>query len=170
MCQGGDFLNGDGTGSTCIYGTKSFDDENFIIKHTEAGLLSMAVRPYSFFSSTAAPSPLIPLLHIPGLYLLVFSRQHRPQFLSQTSLPPNHSPKTHANTLHRIPDRTQTAPNSSSPQLQPLSWTENMWSSVKYSMVWKCWQKWKTRRRGLRMCRIWQLWLACVAKCRWDSL
>ncbi|KAL3767737.1 hypothetical protein ACHAWU_010361 [Discostella pseudostelligera] len=43
MIQGGDFLNNDGTGKMCIYGTSSFADENLTThKHDRPGMLCMA--------------------------------------------------------------------------------------------------------------------------------
>ena len=102
MLQGGDIINGNGTGSISIYGD-TFKDENFIFKHNKPGLLSMAnsgpnTNGSQFFITT------VPTPHLDGKHVVFGEVIKGLEFiknLENTDTDNNDTP-LHSITIHSI--------------------------------------------------------------------
>ena len=113
MLQGGDFTRGDGTGGDSLQGG-TFADENFRLKHSEAGRLSMAN--YGPDTNKARPSP-----NLAQLFMTTCVTRLSPLYTyygrRSSSSPP------HLTIYGRR--------SSSSPPCPHRIWTASMWSSAR---------------------------------------
>ena len=112
VIQGGDFTNGDGTGGESIYGEK-FADENFKIKHTAEGQLSMVsivflIDTYAYFTNKCS------------IFVLPAANNHLPSTSS----------------FRQMPDQEQMDRSFSLRRPRLLILTISTWS---LDMLWRVW-------------------------------